>query len=90
MPTPTEAAPSERHRDEARRLALRIPAPCVCVETPLCNQHKAAESLIAAFAARVEADTLERCAALAEYDLTQPAMKIARAIRALASEAPKG
>ena len=23
------------------RLALSVPAPCVCVETPLCNQHKA-------------------------------------------------
>lgn len=33
---------------DAERLALRIPAPCVCMDTPLCNQHKAAAEIIAA------------------------------------------
>jgi len=26
--------------------ALRVPAPCVCVEAPLCSQHKAAAEII--------------------------------------------
>ena len=37
----------ELRKQSAERLALRIPAPCVCVDVPLCNQHKIAAKLIA-------------------------------------------
>src|SRR5258706_1464292 len=35
-------------QEQANRLALKIPAPCVCTDIPLCNQHKMAAEIIAA------------------------------------------
>ena len=37
-------------RSRADKAALHIPAPCVCVDVPLCDQHKIAAQIIVAVA----------------------------------------
>ena len=71
----------------AREAALRIPAPCVCVETPLCNQHKAIALALDAFAAARVAEERERLLRVIYDALSAPfygvtRMKIAAALRA--------